>query len=73
MNQNKVQAEQYKQQGNERYGSGDYEGAKQLYTRAIRNIYHYNVELCPSEFTYYGNRSACYLALEQYFRFNNTS
>ncbi|KAL0477152.1 Hsp40/DnaJ [Acrasis kona] len=51
-------AEQYKEEGNKKFKSQDFEGALVMYTRAI--------EKNPSEHTLYTNRAATYLQLKQY-------
>ena len=51
-------AERFKQEGNAAYKAGDYKQAKALYSQAI---FH-----CPGCATYYGNRSAASLMLEEY-------
>eukprot|EP01125_Pyxidicula_operculata_P012826 TRINITY_DN4225_c0_g1_i1.p1 TRINITY_DN4225_c0_g1~~TRINITY_DN4225_c0_g1_i1.p1 ORF type:complete len:442 (+),score=102.67 TRINITY_DN4225_c0_g1_i1:22-1347(+) len=48
------EAEQLKEAGNKKFSAKDYEGAIQLYSRAI--------SLSPENSTYYANRAAAYLA-----------
>ena len=51
-------AEQFKNEGNNLYKSGEYRKSIDLYTKAI--------ELCPSNAAYYGNRAAAYMMIQKH-------
>lgn len=55
---NFAKADAKKQEGNREYTQKNYEAAVKLYTEAI--------ELAPTVVTYYGNRSAAYMMIENY-------
>ena len=68
------QAEESKVKGNEEFKAQNYLKAKEYYTKAIGKqpggqTMLILIELCPEEYIYYGNRSACNLSLEWYLRF----
>lgn len=65
MNDNLAAATELKKEGNKEYTEKNYGRAKQLYTQAIGTSFTLRVELCPNEFSFYGNRSACNLFLER--------
>lgn len=56
---NKDDYEKFKEQGNERYKTKDYEGAKELYSKAIE---------VRRDAVVYANRAACELTLKQYYQ-----
>jgi DnaJ homolog subfamily C member 7 len=55
-----AKAEQFKQRGNAYYKEEEYQEAIRFYTQAI--------SLCPTEGSYYGNRSAAWLMMKEYKR-----
>lgn len=56
--QDKVKAEEFKNKGNDLFKKKDYVAAVESYTNAI--------SVACNEASYYGNRAACYLAMEKY-------
>eukprot|EP00331_Platyophrya_macrostoma_P002565 CAMPEP_0176419818 /NCGR_PEP_ID=MMETSP0127-20121128/8265_1 /TAXON_ID=938130 /ORGANISM="Platyophrya macrostoma, Strain WH" /LENGTH=509 /DNA_ID=CAMNT_0017800351 /DNA_START=58 /DNA_END=1587 /DNA_ORIENTATION=- len=57
---NKVLAEELKQQGNEEFKKNNYTRAIELYTKAIN--------LHSQEASYYSNRAACYQKIKKYYK-----
>ena len=57
-----AQAEEHKKAGNQCYASGDYEGAIQMYSKAI----HTAPKTAESSAAYYCNRAACHMKTENW-------